>query len=291
MHQHILAHGGVIVADVGDDVCVVVGDEVVGIQRGALGGGDGAGLPNDLMEQLLAPGIGLDLADLQAKDGADGVDGGVHNDLFPDVMIDVVLAPVSVAAAVAEALKQMLAGLVGGFGPHGAAKVHLHAAGGGGYAGARLGHRGAQNAGTDEAVILGKELEHIVVVAQTVNQRDADGVGADDGLRVLNGLYQLRGLGHEDDDIDLALLGKGIGSAGVGAEAGQLLDDIPVLAALLLVDNEMHAVLGDLLHVGLIAVDQDDIRSAVAEIGSKNTAGSAGTIHSNFHRDTPFNFM
>ena len=51
-------------------------------------------------EQLLSGGMGLDLADLQTQDGADGVDGRVDADLLPDELIDVVLAPIGIAAAV-----------------------------------------------------------------------------------------------------------------------------------------------------------------------------------------------
>ena len=48
-----------------------------------------------------------------------------------------------------------------------------------------------------------------------------------------------------------------------------------VLAVFFLVDDEVHAVLGDLLHVCFIAVDKDDVCAAVLEVRGKNAACSA----------------
>ena len=48
--QHILSHRGVVIGDAGNDVIVVVGDELVGIQRNALCGCNGAGLADNAVE-------------------------------------------------------------------------------------------------------------------------------------------------------------------------------------------------------------------------------------------------
>ena len=44
MEQSVLAHGGIVVADVGDDVGMVVCDEIVGVHGNTLCGRNGAGL-------------------------------------------------------------------------------------------------------------------------------------------------------------------------------------------------------------------------------------------------------
>ena len=67
MEQSVLAHGGIVVADVGDDVGMVVCDEIVGVHGNTLCGCNGAGLTDDAVEQLLAPRISLDLTDLQTQ--------------------------------------------------------------------------------------------------------------------------------------------------------------------------------------------------------------------------------
>ena len=95
-----------------------MGDELVGVHRHALRGGDGAGLADDAVEQPLTEGICLDLTDLQTQNGADRVDGRVDADLLPDELVDVVLGarlavtPVGVAAAVAGA-GEVLANFLG----------------------------------------------------------------------------------------------------------------------------------------------------------------------------------
>ena len=151
-----------------------------------------------------------------------------------------------------------------------------------------FGQRRAQHAGADDAALFREDLEEVVVVAEAVDEGDRDGVVADDGQGVLNGLLELGRLGHVDDDIDLAL-GRGrVGSGDVGAEALELVIVILVAAVFLLMDGEVHAFLGDLLHVCLIAVDEDDIRTALAQVRSEDAAGSAGTIHSKFHSDVSF---
>ena len=270
---------------------MIVGDELIGVHRHALRGGDGAGLADDAMEQPLAERVGLDLADLQTQHGADGVDGRVDADLLPDELIDVVVlpgqavAPVGVAAAVAVALEHLGADSVVQLAADRAAEVHLHAARGSGDAVAGLGQTGAQNAGADDAALFREDLEEVVVVAQTVDQGAGDGVLTDDRQRVLNRLRQLGGLRHVDDAVNLALgLGGSLG-AGVGAEAVQNLLIVMIGAVLFLVDGEEHAVLGDLLHVCLVAVDEDDVRAAVAQVGSEHAAGRAGTVHCEFHDD------
>jgi len=48
-------------------------------------------------------------------------------------------------------------------------------------------------------------------------------------------------------------------------------------------DGEVHAVLGNLLHVSLIAVDEDHVCAALLQVRSKNAACCAGTVHCNFH--------
>ena len=258
---------------------MVVGDELVRVQGGAPGGGHGAGLADHVPEQLTAVGIGLNLADLQTQHVADGVDGGVDNDLLPDELIDVVLAPVCVAAAFPVALEHLFADRVGALVSLDGTEVHLHAAGGSGYAPARLLQGSAQNAGSDDAAAAVIELQQVVVVAEAVDQGDGHGVLAYHRLGVLDGLDQLGGLGHVDDAVDLAL-GRGGGfSAGVGAEALQLIVVVMIGAVLFLMDREEHAFLGNLLHVRLIAVDEDDVRTALAQIGSEDAAGSAGAIH------------
>ena len=273
---------------------MIVGDELVRVHRHALGGCDRAGLADDAVEQPLAERIRLDLADLQAQDGAHGVDGGVHADLFPDELVDVVVgarlavAPVGVAAAVTVALEHLGAGRVVELRANRTAEVHLHAAGRGGHAVRGLGQSCAQHAGADDAALFREDLEEVVIVAEAVDEGDRDGAVADDGHGVLNGLLELGRLGHVDDDIDLALRRGRIGSGDVGAEALELVIVILIAAVFLLMDGEVHAFLGDLLHVCLVAVDEDDVRTALAQVRSEDAAGSAGTIHSKFHSDVSF---
>ena len=268
---------------------MIVCDELVSVHGNALCGSNGAGLTDDGVEQPLAVGVSLDLTDLQTQDCADGVDGRIDTDLLPDELVDVVVGagiavtPVSVAAAVTVALEKLSTCSVGQVALDSAAEVHLNAACRGGNAGAGFGQCGAENAGADDAALLGEHLEQVVVIAEAVDEGNGNGGVADDGHGVLNCLLELGGLGHVDDDVDLTLGSLCLSSGGVGAEAGELLFDVMVLAVFFLVDDEVHAFLGNLLHVSLIAVDEDDICSAIAEIGGKNTACCTGTVHCNFH--------
>lgn len=241
------------------------------------------------MEQLLTPRISLDLTDLQTQNRADGVDGCVDADLFPDELVDVVVgarlavAPVSVAAAFAVALEHLCASCVVELASYSAAEVHLNAAGRSGNAVAGFGQCGAENAGADDAALFREDLEEVVIVAEAVYEGNGDGGVAHDGQRVLNCLLELSCLGHIDDDVDLALGLFRSGRAGVGAEALELIIIIGVSTVLFLMDGEVHAVLGDLLHVSLITVDEDHVCAALFEVRSKNAACCAGTIHCNFH--------
>ena len=268
---------------------MIVGDELVRVHRHALGGRDRAGLADDAVEQPLAERIRLDLADLQTQDRAHGVDGGVHADLFPDELVDVVVgarlavAPVSVAAAFTVALEHLGAGRVVELRADRTAEVHLHAAGRGGHAVRGLGQSRAQHAGADDAALFREDLEEVVIVAEAVDEGDGDGRVADDGHGVLDGLLELGRLGHVDDNVDLALRRGRVSSGGVGAEALELVVVILVAALFFLMDGEVHAFLGDLLHVGLIAVDEDDVRTALTQVRSEDAAGCAGTIHCKFH--------
>ena len=254
---------------------MIVSDELISVHRHALRGGDSAGLTDDAVEQPLAEGVGLDLADLQTQNGAHGVDGRVDADLLPDELIDVVVLAGQAVAPVGVAVVQLAA--------DSAAEVHLHAAGGGGDAVAGLRQTGAQNAGADDAALFREDLEEVVVVAQTVDQGAGDGVFADDRQRILNRLRELGGLRHVDDAVNLALGLGGSLCAGVGTEALEHLIIVMIGAVLFLMDGEEHAVLGNLLHVRLIAVDEDDVRTAVAQVGSEHAAGRAGTVHCEFH--------
>ena len=149
---------------------------------------------------------------------------------------------------------------------------------------AGLGQGGAQDAGADDAALGRVGLEQIVVVAQTVDQRHGDGALAHDGGGVADRVDELGGLGHVDDDVDLALGGQGLLRGGVGAEALQDLGDVAVGAALLQMDGEGHAVGGDLAHMLAIAVDEDDVRAAAAQIRGEDAAGAAGAVHGEFHK-------
>ena len=268
---------------------MVVCDELICIHGNALCCCNGAGLTNDGVEQPLTVGVSLNLADLQTQNGAYGVDGCIDANLLPDELIDVVVGagvavtPVSVAAAVAVALEKLCAGCVGQLALDCAAEVHLNAACRSGNTGAGLGHCGAENAGADDTAILGKYLKQIVVIAEAVDEGNGNGGIADYGHRILNCLLELGGLGHVDDDVDLALGLCRLSCAGVGAEAGELLYDVMILAVFFLMDDEVHAFLGYLLHVCFVAVDEDNVSSAIAKIRGKNAAGCAGTIHCNFH--------
>ena len=146
-----------------------------------------------------------------------------------------------------------------------------------------FGQCGAENAGADDAALFREDLEEVVIVAEAVYEGNGDGGVAHDGQRVLNCLLELSCLGHIDDDVDLALGLFRSGRAGVGAEALELIIIIGVSTVLFLMDGEVHAVLGYLLHVSLITVDEDHVCAALFEVRSKNAACCAGTIHCNFH--------
>lgn len=112
------------------------------------------------MEELLAVGVVLDEADLQAGDGADGVDGAVDGDLLPDEGQDV-LTEHGLAAALVEAVLHILAGGLGELVVLQRAEVHDDALAGGGDAAARAVERGADDAGADHAAGSGVVLEQL----------------------------------------------------------------------------------------------------------------------------------
>jgi hypothetical protein len=80
------------------------------------------------------------------------------------------------------------------------------------------------------------------------------------------------GLGHEDDDVHGADI---VGVVGC-LEAGDLV--MPIGSY-----GEVHAVCGDLVHMGLERVDQGHVSTASAEIGSEYAACCTGTDHCDFH--------
>lgn len=115
-------------------------------------------------------------------------------------------------------------------------------------------------------------MSSLVVVAETVDQGDEDGVGADAGLGADNGVLELVGLGHEDDDVHNADVVSVVRGLKAGEDGG-----------LVGIDGELHAVLGDLVHVGLVRIDEGHVGPARAVIAGEHAAGSAGTYHCDFH--------
>ena len=270
--EHILGHGGIVVAHVVDEVLEMRVLKLDRIKGNALRRGDGAGLPDDTAEQFHAVGILGNLEDLQTEQGADRVDGAVDDDLLPDVGT-VVLVELGKASALGEDLGEVLAGLVGDRTVFQRAEVHQRALDLGGDAAARLAQLGAQSAGAAEDAVGREVPEKDVVVAETVNQGDQNGVRSDAGHRALHGVLQLGRLGDEDDDVHNADVVGGVG----GLKAVQVVVGIGV-------DDELKAVLRDLVHVGLIAVHQRDVRTALAQVSGEAAACCAAADHGNFHR-------
>ena len=289
VEQHILRHGWVIVSDIGDYILMIMSNELVSVHGDTLCGCNCTSLADDAVEQPLTERISLDLADLQAQNCADGIDGRIDADFLPDELIDVVvctgltIAPTGIAAADMVVLEKLCACCVVELAADSAAEVHLNTAGGSGYTGTGLGHRSAEDAGTDYTALFGEYLEEVVVVAEAVDERNSDGGLAHNGHGVIDCLYKLCGLGHIDDNIDFALCFECRRCAGVCTEAIKDLDDIVILAVLFLMDSELHAAFCDFLHVCLIAVYENDVSAAIAEVGSENAACCAGAVHCYFH--------
>ena len=112
VNEHILGHGGIVVAHVVDEVLQVGVLKLHRVKGNALCRGDGAGFAHDTAEELHAVGILCNLEDLQTQQRADGVDGAVDDDLLPDVGT-VVFVEFGTAAALGEDLGQVFSGLVG----------------------------------------------------------------------------------------------------------------------------------------------------------------------------------
>ena len=166
----------------------------------------------------------------------------------------------------------MLAGGDGEFIVLQSAEVHDDALAGGGDAASGAVQRGADDAGADHAAGGGVIFEELVVVAEAVYQGDKHGVGSDAGLGADNGVLKLIGLGHENDYVHYT----DVVGAVCGLEAGED-------GGLVRIDGELHAVLRDLVHVGLVRVDEGHVCPARAEIAGEHAACSAGTYHCDFH--------
>ena len=144
----------------------------------------------------------------------------------------------------------------------------------GGDAAAGLLQLGSQGAGAAENAVGREVAEQDVVVAETVDEGDENRVRSDAGHRALDGAVQLGGLGDEDHDVHDADVFGGIG----GLEAVQMVMGVGI-------DDELQAVFGDLVHVGLIAVNQGDVRAAFAQVSGEAASGCTAADHGNFHVD------
>ena len=170
-----------------------------------------------------------------------------------------------------EGLLEILARAVGLRGLLNGAEEHL-------YAVLRLGDAdtgtfelGAYDAGPVHYTPGGDVFCEYLVVADAVLQGDEHGVRPDAVHDVRHDVVRLGGLDHEDDYIhDRQAVG-----AGGGVETGE--------AALLALAAEDQPVGGDLVHVGLVAVHEIELRAAAAQISRKDTACGAGTNHCDLH--------
>ena len=167
----------------------------------------------------------------------------------------------------------MGAGLVGDGAVFQRAEVHQRALDLGGDTAAGLTELGPECAGTAENAVGREVLQKNVVIAEAVDERAQNGVRTDAGHGTLHGVLQLGRLGDENDDIHRADV---VGSIG-GLEAVQMIVGIGI-------DNELEAVFGDLVHMGLIAVDKRDVRASLAQISGEAASGCAAADHGNFHK-------
>ena len=269
MQHGILRHGRIIVAEVRDDVRLLLfhqRPEVADAERLR----DGAALSPHVHDDVVAVGVGERLLDLQAHDGAHAVVAAVGDDFFPDVRAHV-FVKARVAAARAEARLERLAGGVGlRVVAHGA-EVHLDALFRLAHAHAGAGQLRADQAAAVEDAVGVHELREHLVIAKTVLQRHDRRLRSDAGHGVGHDVLRLRGLDHEDDHIHRADVARG--RARVKAREHLLA----------LRRAEDQPVGCDLVHVRLVLVDEPELGAALAQIGGKDAAGSAGADHCDFH--------
>ena len=130
--------------------------------------------------------------------------------------------------------------------------------------------RADQAAAVEDTVGVHELREHFVV-AETVLQRHDRRLRSDAGHGVGHDVLRLRGLDHEDDHIHRADVVRG--RARVKAREHLLA----------LRRAEDQPVGCDLIHVRLVFVDEPELGAALAQIGGKDAAGSAGADHCDFH--------
>ena len=271
VHQHILSHGGIVVAHVVDEVLQVGVHKLIRIEGAALRRCDCAAFADDAAEQLHTVLVVRNLNYLESHKRADGVDGAVDDDLAPDVR-PVVIVELRKAAARGEHLGQILARRIDDRVVRHGAEVDKKTLDLGADAAAGSLQRGAECAAADDDAVCREVLHQDVGVAEAVYQGNDDGVLAYAGHRALHGVVKLSRLGDEDDDIHDADV------VGVvrGFEAVKMILGVGV-------DDEVKAVLGDLVHVLLVHIDKRQIGAALSQITGEHAAGCAAANYCYFH--------
>jgi hypothetical protein len=275
--EDVLEHGG-LMAGVGLEGLEDHGLGAFEIGGNAGGAGDGDGFGDDGERHFGTGGDELNLLDGASGDGAEGVEGGIEGDFFPDGGPDIGIGNGVEAGAVEERnglaehaafVEGAMAGVVGEGGAIGVAHADLAAAVGGDVRGAE--EVGGDGGDADEDAFAGDEGGDGFDVAQAVLEGEDPGGGSEEVARGQQGGRDLMGLGEEHQEV---------GNAGgfFGAAGGEVRDGRGAA-----VGFEAEAVAADGVEVLLVDVEEGDggtgFGEESAEEGAHGACAEDGDVH------------